>query len=349
MKDQIEKLIARLKGLDKKVWIIAGAVAVAVIALVVTLVLVLGGSGDTPDNKDAQTTTTTVQSTTTTTKATTTTTKKTTTTTKATTTTTKATTTTTTTTVVTQAPTDAPTQVPTDAPTTIVTQPTATNPEGEEIFGAGSKDEPYLETPSDDMTVKTVDIPAGKSLYYSIYRVGGMLLTIDSANAYVVCDGVRHDASGGKVSFEVPAALASDAVSFEIGNTGSSAASFTLRFSNQQGSYMSPVTVSKLGGDNKVSLPEGANTGYYYKYVAEKSGTIRFYLTASTDSVLLATNNRNSAQRTTEDDGATDANGKTYIDLEVQAGDEIIINVGAKPNKRGKYPAADITWSGKYV
>lgn len=342
----MKDLLNKLKTLDKKVWIIGGSIAAAVIVSVIVLVLVLGGTGDAPDNSDAQgstaATTTTVQATTTA--------KATTTTTKATTTTTTATTTTATTIATTTATviTDAPTQATTKAPTTVATQPTATNPKGEEILGAGSKDEPYLEYPSSDMTVKTVSIPAGRSLYYSIYRVGGMILTIDSANAYVVCDGVRRNASGGTLTFEVPSALASDAVTFEIGNSGSSAASFTLRFSNKTGSYMNPVKVSKITSQNKISLAEGADTGYYYKYIAEKSGTIRLYMTATVDSVLLATNNRNSAQRTTESDALSDANG-TYIELEVQAGDEILINVGAKPNKRGKYPATEITWSGKFV
>ena len=334
MKEQFGKLTAWLKALDKKVWIIIGAVAVALIALIITLVLVLGG--DAPANtdpKDNDVTTTTSVSTT---KATTTTTKKTTTTTKATTTTTKATTTTVQTTVATEAPTEAPTAPP--------TQPTV----NDEILGAGSQDQPYLETPTADMTVQTVEIPAGRSLYYSIYRVGGMILNIDNGNAYVVCDGTRYDANGGSVSFRVPDALASDAVTFEIGNNGSSAVSYTIRFTNEKGSYMNPVIISSLSGENKVSLSDGVTAGYYYKYTAEKSGKLRLYMSASVDSVLLATNNRNSAQRTTEADALSDANG-TYIELEVQAGDEILINVGAKPNKRGKYPATDITWSGKYA
>jgi len=198
------------------------------------------------------------------------------------------------------------------------------------------------------MTVTTVQIPAGSSRFYDIYRVGGMILTIYDGNAYVVCDGVRYDANGGAVSFTVPSALASDAVSFEIGNSGSYATSFTLQFSNQKGSYMDPVVVSTLEDNKSVSLEKDADSGYYFKYIASQSGTIRLYMTASVDSVMLATNNRNSAQRTTEADAKTDAKG-AYIELEVQAGDEILINVGAKPNKRGKYPAADITWFGCYA
>lgn len=332
--------------MSNHLWIKRTAATAAALCMATTL---FACKSDVPseDETNASVTQSTVPTASTTANGTTTTAKKTTTTKKATTTTKKATTTTVNnTTITTQATTVATTQAPT---TQATTQAPVTNPQGNEILGAGSKNEPYMEHPSEDMSVQTVNVPAGKSLFYNIYRVGGMVLTINSSNVYVVCDGVRYDANGGSLSFEVPAALASDAVSFEIGNTGSSATSFTLWFTNTTGSYMNPVSVSNIAGDKSVSLSEGADTGYYYRYYAEKSGKLRLYMSASTDSVMLATNNRNSAQRTSEADAQTDANGKTYIELEVEAGDEIVIQVGAKPNKRGKYPAVDITWNGKYA
>lgn len=232
--------------------------------------------------------------------------------------------------------------------TTIVQQPTATNPDGDEIIGEGSKSQPYLEFPNRNMTLTTVKVPAGKSLHYGIYRVGGMYLTINDANAYVICEGTKYTAKNGKVSFKVPNALASDAVYFEIGNTGSSAKSFKLSFSNPKGTFANPKVLDKIDKDIEISLAEGNEIGYYYKYKAEKTGTIRFYMTATKDSILSVTNNRNSAQRTTEADVLTDDKGNEYIELEVKKGDEIIINVGAIPTRRGKYPATDITWHGEY-
>ena len=326
MKEQCVKLIAKLKTLDKKVWIIVGAAAVAVAALAVTLILVLGGSEDAPAGGDVTATTTTAVSTTAGISTTTTTTKATTTTT----TTTKATTTTT---VVT---------------TTVATQPTNSN--GGEVLGLGSESEPYLETPADDMTVTTVTIPAGSSRFYGIYRTGNKILTIYSANAYVVCDGVRYDANGGVVSFTVPDVIASDAVLFEIGNVGSADEAFTVQFSNPKGSVEDPEVIGEIGGQVSISLPKDASQGYYYRYTATRSGTIRFYMTASVDSVMYATRVRDTipVQRSTEGDALSDANG-TYIELDVQAGDEITVNVAAKPNKRGKFPAVDITWFAQYA
>ena len=213
----------------------------------------------------------------------------------------------------------------------------------------GTKEQPYLEIPeSNNMTVTTVSVPAGKSVFYDIYRVGGMIFTIDSANAYVIYEGDRYEAKNGVLSFRIENALASDAISFEIGNSGSSAEAFKITFTNPEGTYANPTVIKTLSGDITVSLEEGKETGYYYRYIAEQDGVIRFYMTATSDSVVLITNNRNSAQRTSESDSMTDEQGAEYVEMEVLKGDELMINVGAKPNRRGKYPATEITWSGKF-
>ena len=233
--------------------------------------------------------------------------------------------------------------------TTAVQKPVDTNPAGEEILGEGSIDTPYMEIPDENMTVTTVAVPAGGVLYYEIYRVGGMILTINDANAFVEYNGARYDAENGSVVIWLENALASDAVSFAFGNNGSSDASFLVEFSNPTGSYQNPTIIETMGEENSVSLEEGNEVGHYYKYYAEQAGTLRFYMTASVDSIIVVTNNRNSAQRSNDTDEVfTDENGAEYIEIEVEAGDELIITVGAKPNKRNKYPATDITWSGKF-
>ncbi len=229
------------------------------------------------------------------------------------------------------------------------TPPSTSTPTPE--LGKGSKNDPYLEIPvvgSGSMSVTTVAVPAGKSLFYNIYRVGGMVVTINNANAYIICDGKRYDAQGGVVTFVAPVALASDAISFEIGNKGGSAASFTIVFTNLVGTQANPYVIKTMGSTTTVSLSAGDSDGYNYKYKAEKAGTIRFYISANVASILTVTNNRNSSQRTTDSDSQTDANG-TYVEMEVQAGDELIIIVGAAPDKRNKFPATTINWYGKYI
>lgn len=225
------------------------------------------------------------------------------------------------------------------------------NPDGVEIYGSGTSTDPYIDTPNADThTVKTLSIPAGKSVFYNIYRVGGRILTINSANAYVVCDGTKHTAQNGKVSFKVVDALASDAVSFEIGNTGSTAANFSITFTDLEGSMANPTIVKNVDQKINLSLEKGNELGYFYKYKSTQKGILKLYILTGTDNgILVATNNRNSAQRSTEstDEIKSDDVG-SYIELEVENGDEIIINIAAKPDKRGKYPAANIEWLMNY-
>ena len=230
---------------------------------------------------------------------------------------------------------------------------TNVNPDGLEIYGSGTKDDPYIDTPNADThTVKTLSVPAGSSVYYSIYRVAGRILTINDASAYVVCDGTKYSAQNGVVSFKVYDALASDAIAFEIGNTGSTAKTFTITFADIDGSMANPTIIKSVGNEITLNVEEGNEIGHFYKYVAEQAGTLKFYLLSDIEKgILIATNNRNSAQRSTdsseEGEVKSDSTG-SYIELEVTKGDEIIINVGAKPNKRGKYPAAEIKWVLKY-
>ncbi len=230
----------------------------------------------------------------------------------------------------------------TEAPVTNV------NPNGVEITGAGSASQPYLEIPAEDMTVTTVSVPARSELYYDIYRVGGMYLTVNDADAYVICDNLQYDAYNGQVYFQVPNALASDAVSFRIGNYSDTPKSFKLIFTSPLGSYQNPAVVDALEEGFNVTLEEGHETGFYFKHNATKSGVIRFYMQATEESVFIVTNNRNSAQRTSDADAQVDENGNEYVEIEVNQGDELLINVGAVPNKRGKYPAVEIYWNGIY-
>ena len=241
----------------------------------------------------------------------------------------------------------------TTVPPVTQTPPTPDTDANTPDVGEGSASQPYLEIPvvgNNSSSVTTVSIPAGGSKFYSIQRIGGMVVTINNANAYVVCNGTRYDAQGGVISFIAPAALASDFITLEIGNKGGATASFTLVFTNLVGTQANPKIISAgtLGNTQTIALAEGDSDGYNYKYYAEKTGKVRFYISATATSILSVTNNRSYVQRTTESDAQTDGAG-TYVEIDVNAGDELIIIVGATPNKRGKYPAVTINWYGKYI
>lgn len=229
-----------------------------------------------------------------------------------------------------------------------------TKPNGEEIFGAGSKDEPYLETPV-DMTVTTIDIPAGKTVYYSIYRVGGKYFTINDSNVSVVYNKRTYAAKNGKVSFKVRDGLASHPVEFQIKNNGSTAKSFVIKFSDPQGSWDNPEALNSILNKStyEVSLASGNEIGYYYSYKVEKSGTIRFYVSGTAASSLEVQNNdttggTDGASFAEESNVKTDEQGRKYIEMAVTQGQILKIHVGAE-KVDGAYPATKITWEAKYV
>lgn len=212
-----------------------------------------------------------------------------------------------------------------------------------EIVGTGTKDDPYLMIPGEDKMVETYVIPAGESQFYAIYRVGGTILTIENENAMVEYDGIPYVAKKGKVTIEIEYALASDAILFEIFNDGDSDETYLLQFVHPEGTIGNPKKVENISTDNEISIPAGNETGYHFKYIAEKSGKLHFYMESSVPAVLSVTNNATSANRTSDE---TDAE---YVEIEVSAGDELIIVVGAQRDKRNKVPAVDIIWNAVYA
>ncbi len=222
---------------------------------------------------------------------------------------------------------------------------TSTDPEDERI-GSGTEADPYVEMPNAEMKLN-ITVSADDSDFYGIYRVGGMILTINDSDVYVVYGGKEYKAKNGKVQLELESAMPSDTIVIEIGNKGASDKEFELVFTNPTGSFQNPTMIEDVEDDYELSLKEGNQVGHYYKYYAEKDGTIVFEMTASVDSMMSVTNNRNSAQRTTEADG-NEVDGVKYVQIDVLEGDEVLIVIGALPNKRGKYPAADINWSAEY-
>ena len=222
--------------------------------------------------------------------------------------------------------------------------PTTITPDGQEILGVGTKEKPYEVIPDlDTMSLKTVEVPAGKTLYYNIQRVGGKYLTIEDKDAYVITsDGTKYDAKNGKVSFLIENAMANEYVSFQIGNNSGSAKSFTIKFSDPKGTQMNPETLSG-NGPFKKHLNEGDEVGYHYKLTAAQSGTLRIYMSATKDTEMNVQNNSGIATIAANFSGEaqTDEQGNKYIEIAVNAGDEIRIHLQVIKQGR-KIPASDI-------
>lgn len=215
-----------------------------------------------------------------------------------------------------------------------------------EILGSGTKADPYLIIPDESRTVTTVAIPAGETVYYSIYRVGCTVLTIESENVSIEYNGIPYIAKKGKLTLTVADALASEATLFEICNEGESEEAFVLKFVNPVGTMANPESLDTLEGEHSLSLKKDNATGYFYTCKVAADGTIRFYIESETASSMTVNRIRDTipSQFNSDEEPKVDDEGRSYFEIEVAAGDELVINVCAKP-EGGKYPAADVTWS----
>ncbi len=182
--------------------------------------------------------------------------------------------------------------------------------------------------------VVTVLIAANGSVTYKIDRVVNKILTINSSSAYVVYNGTKYEAKNGVVSFVVAASdkLSSDQIVFEIGNNSSKPESFTVNFASPKGSWDNKEQIDALNKEISVTLEKDDQDGYWYKYKATKDGTLKFYLLSGIDdAILMVTNNKSFAQRSSEiDDELNLDNTGYYLELQVKVNDEIVINVASK-------------------
>lgn len=250
----------------------------------------------------------------------------------------------------TTAPTEATTVEPTSKPepTESTTKPT-TDPNG-----PGTKNNPIASYPElggmDQFTIKLTEIPAGGSVYYALYRVGGTVVTLESSNAYVVYGSKTYKASNGKLSFTVDSSVgAEEAVVIEVFNTGSAAVTFTLNCKAVEGTYGKPQVLSKIGEyTNQIG---GNDQGYYLNYVAEKTGTLRITLKNVANSeavgkILIFVNDKADSKNATNDEDG-DYVYDDYAEIEVNAGDTIEIIFSTLKSGR-KYLESEIIWTLEY-
>lgn len=246
---------------------------------------------------------------------------------------------------------------PTDPPATEATKPSTTkpsatkpaatkptNPPATEPVEGSTKDNAIACYPDsgdpDSFTVNLTKIPGKSSLYFNLYRVGGMKITIENSNAYVVYNGTKYTAKNGKVTFTVENVSADKAVLVQVGNTASSAKTFVLKCNAPKGTFENPETLKKADGSkHSVHIEENDDQGYFYTYTAEKDGTLVF-------NIQSASNSANVNFRVTCDN--YQATPDKSVEISVKKGDVVQIIVYSDPNDYWEIPATDVVWSVKY-
>ncbi len=212
----------------------------------------------------------------------------------------------------------------------------------------GTESDPY--TPS-GQAFTTEEIAAGTNAYFTMYHIGGMIFTINDADAYVIYGGTTYNAVDGAVSFQLPPSNPMMPVNFQIGNNGTEAKTFDVTLSYPVGARENPEEISYMS-EFAASLEEGNDQGYYFKWIAEGTGTLEVEVMNATEGVeydVILMNNNTYANRSLAYDATENDYGVTVVVLEVNEGDEVIIQVATMPDESWNYPALDITLYGTFI
>lgn len=225
---------------------------------------------------------------------------------------------------------------PTDAPTTTTT---TTTPTGDELLPDGDRDGSEA-LPFEIGGVLEFDatVKAGGVTHYDVYRVGGTILTIESADATVTYAGKTYEPEDGVIAFPVTTDDINNPVKLAIGNKGTADATFKVTFAYPGGTLSNPFELKM--GDMTTDVKAGNDQGVVYTYTATDVGHLTIVgksVTKGVDYDIELYNLTSGANRTLLEDGENNA-----VSVTVAKGDEVRITFAVLPNDKNEYPAATI-------
>ncbi len=178
-----------------------------------------------------------------------------------------------------------------------------------------------------------VDLEPGTYMYYQLYKISGTTLKITADAAYVICGGVTYWPENGVISIPLSSDGPSVPVEIYFGNCSNLDKSFSVQLSYPLGTQSNPETCRL--GTLTAAVEQGNDQGYYFTYVADKSGVLTLTLESISidyDCYLTLYN---------LDTYAYHSSTEGTISIEVNAGDTVQITVGVS-DPAYKYPAATI-------
>lgn len=192
----------------------------------------------------------------------------------------------------------------------------------------GSATNPYEHSGS---TSFSVDVESAQTVYYTLYGVDGLKLSVDASALKLVCNEKEYTPSKNNISFTIRSADATAPVLMSFTNTGNEKATYKVTFTSPEGSADNPITMKD--GTTTVKLEEGNNRGMYYQYKAPYEGTFTLEC-KNTVTYTVSIKNLDGKEAATLDKNTKKAT------IDVRKGDKIQIVVTAVA-KDGKYPAIE--------
>ena len=186
------------------------------------------------------------------------------------------------------------------------------------------------------------EVKAGEIVLYHVYRVSGTTLRIADASAYVIyLEKTYTPDKNGYIYIPVTSKSPNTPIVLQIGNGGKANKTYAVKFSFPEGSIMNPYDAE--AGTIKTSITEGNEQGVYYQCTVSKDGKMTITLKNITSGVAcdIRVDVTNSSFITQQYLLSQSEDGKT-LTVDVEAGNEIVINIVALPDEDYKYPAANI-------
>lgn len=253
----------------------------------------------------------------------------------------------------TEMPTEAPTEAPVDSPSSgpvnsgtgggytpiepEETQPETTEPETIEVASPGSDTNPYYESLDDSGEFSTAQVPAGESIHY-VLKTSGTYLRIEDPELALTVDGMACEGTDGFFEVQLPAD-SSQLVRMELANQGSEAKAFAVKIVDRIGGVTNPQDIETVE-DLKVTLPEGDEDGYCYRWTAPNDGVLKLWLqNAESVSADLAVTVGKTQYQLSE----TDTQG---LRVPVSQNAEVLIHVVPVADAEGNIPAQEVELDG---
>ena len=145
------------------------------------------------------------------------------------------------------------------------------------VDAPGTEGNPYAELFGTELgSFNTVKIPADQTVFYKIYSVSGTVLTIESADAYVVYNGQTYEAENGAVSVALAADTENKPVPVQIGSRSAEQTSYTVSFTWPMGTLNNPyeLTVDQIPGTAAIEQIGAGECLYYNVYGVNGSNLI---------------------------------------------------------------------------
>lgn len=192
----------------------------------------------------------------------------------------------------------------------------------------GTEENPYEYSGN---TGFSVEVEPAETIYYSLFGVDGLNLSVNSDSLKLVCNEKEYTPTNGKISFTIRATDATAPVLMNFTNTGSAKATYKVTLTSPAGSAANPITLKD--GAVTVKMEEGNKSGVHYRYKAAGEGTFTLEC-KNTVNYTVSIKNLSDNKSVTLDSKTK----KATIDVRKNDIIQIVVTAAAKD---GKYPAVE--------